>query len=177
MIHKIMPKKTQTINMTNTDAIYSTCCSNEGCKTKGTKDGDGFGKVHGTQKMCVFKDCTNFAQGKGLCTRHGYTKPRCKHDGCTNQAVKNRVYKCRGGKRTCAIQYCDRSVKQAGLCQYHYRCLLCIDPVELGPTIKSVLSLLGFEVLAYVGMAKDKGAINAIDKWDYVFAVGCVCKS
>jgi hypothetical protein len=39
--------------MTNTDAIYSSFCSNEGCKTKGTKDGNGFGKVHGTQK-CVF---------------------------------------------------------------------------------------------------------------------------
>ncbi len=40
------------------------------------------------------------------------------------------------------------------------------------------MSLLGFEVLEYyVGMAKDKGIITAIDKWDYVFAVGCVCVS
>ena len=95
------------------------------------------------------------------------------------RAVKNEVCKSRGGKRTCAIQDCDRSVKQACLCQYHYRCLLCIKPVELEPAIESVMLLFGFEVLEYDGMTQDKGLISAIDRWDYVFAVGlvCVCKS
>ena len=62
---------------TNTDTIYSVFCSNEGCEQKQPKVAMALVKFMALKK-CNFKDCTNFAQGKGLYTRHGYTKPRCK---------------------------------------------------------------------------------------------------
>ena len=39
------------------------------------------------------------------------------------------------------------------------------------------MSLLGFEVLEYVGIAKDNWIMTVIDKWYYVFAVVGGCKS
>jgi hypothetical protein len=45
------------------------------------------------------------------------------------------------------------------------------------PTITRRMEMLSFNVLKYLGMAKNKGEVCAIERWDDVFAIVCVCKS
>ncbi len=63
-------------------------CGFEGCNGRATSPGfSNFCKKHGGRYRCTRQDCCNFAQGKGLCIKHGYKKRRCYINGCNKQSV------------------------------------------------------------------------------------------
>ncbi len=94
-----------------------------------------------------------------------------------NNAVKNGICISHGAKRSCMIVGCGKSLFTAKKCRFQYRCSLCHSEFDWDPTITRVMTMLGFEVLEYLGMAKNSGVICAIDRWDYVFAIAGVCTS
>jgi hypothetical protein len=45
------------------------------------------------------------------------------------------------------------------------------------PTITRRMEMLSVNVLKYLGMAKNKGEVCAIERWNDVFAIAGVCES
>jgi hypothetical protein len=72
-------------------------CGFEGCKNRATCPGfSNYCKKHGGRYRCTHQDCCRFAQGRGLCIKHGYNKRRCNIDGCNNQSVMQGLCKKHG---------------------------------------------------------------------------------
>jgi hypothetical protein len=72
------------------------------------------------------------------------------------------------------------SLFQEKMCRFHYGCAKGKSGSDWDPTITRVMGMdmLGFEVLAYLGMAKiNNGEICVDCPWDDVFAISGVCKS
>jgi hypothetical protein len=159
------------------ERVSNIFCSKDGCNMKAMKDGRGLCHVHGIRKKCSHQDCKNMAQKGGLCVRHGYKKKTCATPGCNNNAVKSGVCITHGAKRSCMFAGCGKNIFKAKKCRFHYRCSLCNSEFDWDPSITRVMGMLGFEVLEYLGMAKNNGEICAIDRWDYVFAIAGVCTS
>jgi hypothetical protein len=75
---------------------------------------------------------------------------------------------------------CGLSLFQEKMCHFHYGCAKGKSGSDWDPTITRVMGMdmLGFEVLAYLGMAKNNNGEICVDcPWDDVFAISGVCKS
>ena len=129
------------------------------------------------RKKCNYHNCNNIAQKNGVCVKHGYKKRTCISPGCNKIAVKNGICISNGASCLCIIIGCKKTTFKAKLCHFHYRCSLCEQESDWDPTIMRVMTMLEFEVLEYLGMAKHNGDICSINRWDYVFAIAGVCKS
>jgi hypothetical protein len=95
--------------------------------------------------------------------------------------VKGGVCVGHGAKRPCMIEDCVRNLFKDKRCHYHYRCSLGDSGFsDWDPSITTVMGIdmLGFECLAYLGMAKNNtGQICAIEAWEDVFAFLGGCRS
>ncbi len=71
--------------------------------------------------------------------------------------MKGGICKAHGAKRLCMIVGCGLSLFQEKMCQFHYGCAKGKSGSDWDPTITRVMGMdmLGFEVLAYLGMAKN----------------------
>ncbi len=70
--------------------------------------------------LCQFKWCLNFAQAGGQCIKHGYKKPTCSVDGCSNQRVACGLCKRHGAHHCCNVINCMNHVFSHNMCQFHY---------------------------------------------------------
>jgi hypothetical protein len=121
---------------------------------------------------------TYLGGGKGgLCVRHGSKKKACTTPGCNKNAVNGGVCIAHGAKRPCMIVGCVRNLFKEKKCRYHYRCSLGDFGSDWDPSITRVMGMVGFEVLAYLGMTKHNGEISVDCRWDDVFAITGVCQS
>jgi hypothetical protein len=140
-------------------------------------DGNGFCHFHGICKRCSYPDCNNMAQKKSVCVRHDYTKKTCLMHRCNNNAMRNGVCISHGGKRSCMIKECNQTMFQEKKCCFHYSCTFYNSVFDWDLTITRIIDMLSFNVLEYLGMAKNKGKVYASERWDSVFAIVSVCKS
>ena len=152
-------------------------CSADGWKIKAIKNGNGFCHFYGICKRCSYLDCINMAQKKGLCMRHGYKMKTCLMDGCNKNAVGNGVCISHGAKCSCMIKECNWAMFQERNCHFYYSCSSCKSVFDWDPTIARIIEMLPFNVLEYLGMAKNKSEVCAIERWDDGFAIAGVCKS
>jgi hypothetical protein len=84
-----------------------------GCVNRATSPGfSDRWKKHGGRYRCSYPDCTNIAQGRGRCVRHGYKKKTCEIGGCTKQCVVGGCCNKEHGllTRCCVIGHCTKSV-------------------------------------------------------------------
>ena len=78
-------------------------------------------KKHGGHYRCSYPNCTNIAQGRGLCVRYGYKKKTSKIEGCTKQSVVGGCCKEHGVlTRCCVIRRCTKSVFRKKMCYCHW---------------------------------------------------------
>jgi hypothetical protein len=146
------------------------------------KDGKGSCHEHGKRKRCEFLGCENFAQRKGLCLTHGkalhgYDRKKCTTPGCSTNAVMGGHCKAHGGKRLCMIEGCGRSLFQEKMCRFHYRATKGKSGSDWEPSITRVMGMVGWEVVEYLGINKNRGEIHVDCGWDDVFAISGVCQS
>jgi hypothetical protein len=80
----------------------------------------GFCFTHGGWRVCSHASCLNFAQAGGWCIKHGYKKPTCSVDGCSNQSVAHGLCKRHGAPRSCNVINCTNHVFSQNMCQLHY---------------------------------------------------------
>ena len=52
--------------------------------------------------------------------QHGYKKPTCSVDGCSNQSVAHGLCKRHGAHRSCNIINCRSHVFKQNMCRFHY---------------------------------------------------------
>jgi hypothetical protein len=76
--------------------------------------------THGGQPICSHALCSNFAQAGGRCIKHGYKKPTCIVDGCSNQRVEHGLCKRHGGHRLCNVINCTHHVFRHNMCRSHH---------------------------------------------------------
>jgi hypothetical protein len=62
----------------------------------------------------------NFAQAGGWCIKHGYKKPTCSMDGCSNQSVACGLCKRHGAHCSCNVNNCTNHIFRQNMCQFHY---------------------------------------------------------
>jgi len=91
-------------------------CSEEGCTNKAQSRGV-CGR-HGGVPTCNEEGCTNKAQSRGLCGRHGGV-PTCSEEGCTNKAQSRGVCGRHGGVPTCCEEGCTNYAIKGGVCVRH----------------------------------------------------------
>ena len=94
--------------------------------------------------------------------------------------MKGGICKAHGAKHLCMIVGCGLSLFQEKMCRFHYGCAKSKSGSDWDPTITRVMGMdmLGFEILAYLGMAKNNNGEICVDcPWDDVFAISGVCKS
>jgi hypothetical protein len=56
----------------------------------------------------------------GQCIKHGYEKPTCSMDGCSNQSVAHGLCKRHGAHRSCNVINCMSHVFRQNMCRFHY---------------------------------------------------------
>jgi hypothetical protein len=61
-----------------------------------------------------------FDQAGGQCIKHGYKKPTCSVDGCSNQSVARGLCKRHGAHCCCNVINCTSSIFSQNMCQFHY---------------------------------------------------------
>ncbi len=76
--------------------------------------------THGGRAICSHASCSNLAQAGGRCIKHGYKKPTCIVDGCSNQRVVHGLCKRHGGHHLCNVINCTRHVFRCNMCRSHY---------------------------------------------------------
>ena len=136
-----------------------------GCVNRATSPGfSDRCKKHGGRYRCSYPDCTNIAQGRGRCVRHGYKKKTCKIGGCTKQCVVGGCCKEHGLlTRCCVIRRCTKSVFRKKMCYCHWvlshSSLLRVNDVM-------EIDLVRHLVMDYVGM----------NNWEHVHSYSGVCK-
>ncbi len=96
-------------------------CQCDGCTHCVNSNGSGrFCFTHGGRPICSHALCSNFTQAEGRCIKHGYKKPTCIVDGCSNQCVARGLCKRYGGHRLCNVINCTHHVFRRNMCQSHY---------------------------------------------------------
>ncbi len=96
-------------------------CQYDGCTH--CVDSNGYGRfcfIHGGRPICSHALCLNFAQAGGGCIKHGYKKPTCIVDGCSNQHVARGLCKRHGGHHLCNVINCTHHVFRHNMCRSHY---------------------------------------------------------
>ena len=75
----------------------------------------------GTKKYyCRHEGCSNNAVKGGVCIRHGAKVTRCREEGCTNRAQKGGVCIRHGAKRKrCREEGCTNAAVKGGICIRH----------------------------------------------------------
>ncbi len=76
--------------------------------------------THGGWHQCSHASCLNFAQAGGRCVKHGYKKPTCSVDGCSNQSIAHGLCKRHGACHCCTVINCTKSVFSQNMCRFHY---------------------------------------------------------
>ncbi len=76
--------------------------------------------THGWRCLCSHAFCLNFAQAGGRCIKHGYKKPTCSVDGCSNQSVAHGLCKRLGACFCYNVINCTSHVFRQNMCQFHY---------------------------------------------------------
>jgi hypothetical protein len=96
-------------------------CQYDGCTHHVNSTGSGrFFFTHGGWSLCSHASCLNFAQGGGRCIKHGYKKPTCSVDGCSNQSVARGLCKRHGAHHSCNVINCTSHVFRQNMCRFHY---------------------------------------------------------
>jgi hypothetical protein len=96
-------------------------CQYKGCTHCVNSNGSGrFCFTHGGWRVCSHASCLNFAQAGGRCIKHGYKKPICIVDGCSNQSVERGLCKRHRDHRCCNVINCTKSVFSHNMCLFHY---------------------------------------------------------
>jgi hypothetical protein len=96
-------------------------CQYNRCTHHVNSNGSGrFCFTHGGQHVCSHASCLNFAQAGGRCIKHGYKRPTCSVDGCSNQSVMRGLCKRHGTHHSCNIINCTNHVFSQNMCQFHY---------------------------------------------------------
>ncbi len=68
-------------------SLFPGQCQYDGCTHHINANGSGrFCFTHGGLRVCSHASCLNFAQAGGQCIKHGYEKPTCSEDRCSNQS-------------------------------------------------------------------------------------------
>jgi hypothetical protein len=96
-------------------------CQYDGCTHHVNSNGFGrFCFTHGGWAICSHASCSNLAQAGGRCIKHGYKKPTCIVDRCSNQRVARGLCKRHGGHHLCNVINCTRHVFRRNMCRSHY---------------------------------------------------------
>jgi hypothetical protein len=96
-------------------------CQYDGCTHRVNSNGSGrFCFTHGERRVCRHASCSNFAQAGGGCIKHGYKKPTCSMDGCSNQRVAHGLCKRHEAHHCCNVINCTNHVFSHNMCRYHY---------------------------------------------------------
>jgi sulfur relay (sulfurtransferase) complex TusBCD TusD component (DsrE family) len=75
---------------------------------------------HGAKTECKHEGCTNHAIKGGVCIRHGAKVKRCNSAGCTNQAKNRGVCMKHGVKvKLCSTEGCTNQSQKRGVCKRH----------------------------------------------------------
>jgi hypothetical protein len=70
--------------------------------------------------QCSHAYCSNFAEARGLCIKHGYKQPTCSMDGCNNQSDTHGLCKQHGARHCCNDINYTKNVLKHNMCQSHY---------------------------------------------------------
>jgi hypothetical protein len=96
-------------------------CQYDGCTHRvNSNDSGRFCFTHGGWHVCSHASCLNFAQAGGRCIKHGYKKPTCSVDGCSNQSIVCGLCKRHGAHRSCNVINCTNHVFNQSMCRFHY---------------------------------------------------------
>jgi hypothetical protein len=76
--------------------------------------------THGGWHQCSHASCSNFAQTGRRCIKHGYKKPTCSMDGCSNQSIVHELCKRHGAHHNCNVINCTKSIFRHNMCRSHY---------------------------------------------------------
>jgi hypothetical protein len=96
-------------------------CQYDGCTHRVNSNGSGrFCFTHGGQRVCSHALCSNFAQAGGRCFKHGYKKPTCIVDACSNQRVAHGLCKRHRAHHCCNVINRKHHVFRRNMCRYHY---------------------------------------------------------
>jgi hypothetical protein len=96
-------------------------CQYGGCTHRVNSNGSGrFCFTHGGRHVRRHASCSNFAQAGGRFIKHGYKKPTCSVDGCSNQRVAHGLCKRHGAHRSCNVINCKNHVFSQNMCRLHY---------------------------------------------------------
>ncbi len=96
-------------------------CQYDGCNHHVNSTGSGrFCFTHGGRCLCSHASCLNFAQAAGQCIKHGYKKPTCSVNGCSNQSIVHGLCKRHRAHSSCNVINCTSHVFRQNMCQFHY---------------------------------------------------------
>jgi hypothetical protein len=96
-------------------------CQYDGCTHRVNSNGSGrFCFTHGGRRVYSHASCSNFAQAGGRCIKHGYKKPTCSVDGCSNQSIARGLCKRHGAHCSCNVINCTNHVFRQNMCRFHY---------------------------------------------------------
>jgi hypothetical protein len=96
-------------------------CQYNGCTHCLNSNGSGrFCFTHCGWCVCSHASCLNFAQAGGRCIKHGYKKPTCSMDGCSNQSVARGLCKRYRAYHCCNVINCRKSIFSQNMCRFHY---------------------------------------------------------
>ncbi|OQR83051.1 hypothetical protein ACHHYP_15182 [Achlya hypogyna] len=108
------------------------CCAVDACNNQ--VYARGLCVRHGGTKPCMMDGCDANARTGGYCSRHSLvnTKKQCIEAGCSNIAHSRKKCVRHGGGRKCKIDGCGTLARIAGYCQRHSKQLLkdAIAPVD-----------------------------------------------
>ncbi len=98
-------------------------CQYDGCRCTHCVNSNVSGRfcfTHGGRRVCSHASCLNLAQAGGRCIKHGYKKPTCSMDGCSNQSVVRGLCKRYGAHHSCNVINCTKHIFSQNMCQFHY---------------------------------------------------------
>jgi hypothetical protein len=96
-------------------------CQYNGCTHRINANGSGrFCFIHGGWRVRSHASCSNFAQAGGQCIKHGYKKPTCSVDRCSNLSVVHGLCKRHGARLCCNLINCTNHVFRYNMCRFHY---------------------------------------------------------
>jgi hypothetical protein len=96
-------------------------CQYNGCTHHVYSTGsDRFCFTHGGRRLCSHASCLNFAQAGGWCIKHGYKKPTCSVDGCSNQSIAQGLCKRHRAHHSCNVNNCTNNVFRHNMCRFDY---------------------------------------------------------
>ena len=81
--------------------------------------------VETRRKMCQEINCSNYAQSKNRCKRHG-GGARCRVPECDKSTKRKGLCHAHGGGRMCRVEKCQKASQKRGLCIEHGGADTCI---------------------------------------------------